>query len=366
MITELLYKGLFIGNRDDSKKYHKLRSLNVTGIVVAGSRELEAYFENTLNFQYCKIDILDDGVSDLLHSDCILKALDFMEGIFKKGGRVFVHCHGGVSRSAAICVGFIMKQWKLSFTDALALVRQNYPAADPADNFVEQLRLFEAVNFDLKSDHRELRRYRTRMEARRRVGDTHAPSVDAEVAREVATNSCFWKVALERLYSTIDSGLTSEEVTEKVELLMSKAKYRSQPAMLYVNVCKKYNVTSISDPLVVAAVEAMKVPAAPVVVKRPTHRFSCRKCRGNLFTDLDVVHRHFEFKSTCIFTEAVIGTEGVQGKITCPNKTCRAKLGQFNWAGFKCNECSHWQSPAFLFHASKIDILKYESVNGEN
>jgi dual specificity phosphatase 12 len=59
------------------------------------------------------------------------------------------------------------------------------------------------------------------------------------------------------------------------------------------------------------------------------------------------------------------------GKITCPNKKCGAKLGNFDWAGVRCS-CKEWVVPVsvqllfitnnlskdvqgFCIHRSKVD-----------
>lgn len=38
----------------------------------------------------------------------------------------------------------------------------------------------------------------------------------------------------------------------------------------------------------------------------------------------------------------------IAGKITCPNKKCGAKLGNYDWAGVKCG-CKEWVVPVRLF-----------------
>ncbi|KAI1784869.1 hypothetical protein LXA43DRAFT_1066409 [Ganoderma leucocontextum] len=42
------------------------------------------------------------------------------------------------------------------------------------------------------------------------------------------------------------------------------------------------------------------------------------------------------------------------GKITCPNKKCGAKLGNYDWAGVCCS-CKEWVVPGFCIHRSKVD-----------
>jgi len=44
----------------------------------------------------------------------------------------------------------------------------------------------------------------------------------------------------------------------------------------------------------------------------------------------------------------------LSGKITCPNKRCGSKLGNYDWAGMRCG-CNEWIVPAFCINRSKVD-----------
>jgi dual specificity phosphatase 12 len=42
--------------------------------------------------------------------------------------------------------------------------------------------------------------------------------------------------------------------------------------------------------------------------------------------------------------EHFLSSGEIAGKITCPNKKCNAKLGNFDWAGVCCG-CKEWVTP---------------------
>jgi dual specificity phosphatase 12 len=42
--------------------------------------------------------------------------------------------------------------------------------------------------------------------------------------------------------------------------------------------------------------------------------------------------------------EHFLSSGQLAGKITCPNKKCNAKLGNFDWAGIHCG-CDQWVTP---------------------
>lgn len=56
-----------------------------------------------------------------------------------KGGRVFVHCHAGISRSATVCIAYLMQHKKVSMTDAYKYVQSRRPIISPNLGFMGQL-----------------------------------------------------------------------------------------------------------------------------------------------------------------------------------------------------------------------------------
>lgn len=58
-------------------------------------------------------------------------------------GVVLVHCNAGVSRAAAIVIGFLMNSEEMSFTSAFSLVKNARPSICPNAGFMEQLRTYQ-------------------------------------------------------------------------------------------------------------------------------------------------------------------------------------------------------------------------------
>ena len=82
-------------------------------------------------------------------------AFDFLDQVIgdddndtsKTDNVVLVHCYAGASRSVTIVVGYIMYKLKIGVEEALALLRKNRPISKPNPSFLEQLVLFENMNF---------------------------------------------------------------------------------------------------------------------------------------------------------------------------------------------------------------------------
>lgn len=65
---------------------------------------------------------------------------------FLKDGVVLVHCNAGVSRAAAVVIGFLMNSERLSFARAFSLVKNARPVACPNPGFMEQLHKYQEQN----------------------------------------------------------------------------------------------------------------------------------------------------------------------------------------------------------------------------
>ena len=71
---------------------------------------------------------------------------------------VYVHCGGGLSRSAAVVLAFIMKKHELSYADALKRVNKKRKVF-PNEGFVEQLKLYESMQWTVNGFNDEYRRF---------------------------------------------------------------------------------------------------------------------------------------------------------------------------------------------------------------
>ena len=66
-----------------------------------------------------------------------------IDTIKSKKGCVFVHCHAGISRSATICIAYVMKTMQWGLSKAYEFVKQKRPCISPNLHFMGQLLEFQ-------------------------------------------------------------------------------------------------------------------------------------------------------------------------------------------------------------------------------
>jgi len=67
-------------------------------------------------------------------------------------GKVLVHCSQGVSRSPTVVVAYLMRTQKRGLKEVLGEVRMKRREVDPSDNFMEQLRIWDEVGYQIWED----------------------------------------------------------------------------------------------------------------------------------------------------------------------------------------------------------------------
>ena len=91
-------------------------------------------------FTYKLVSAEDTLDNDLLaHFD---ECVQFIASGAKSGRRTLVHCAAGISRSATICVAYLVKQHRMGVDEALALVTARRPIVCPNEGFLRQLRQY--------------------------------------------------------------------------------------------------------------------------------------------------------------------------------------------------------------------------------
>lgn len=91
--------------------------------------------------EYFHIPVSDTPVSRL--SDHFDEVADKIQVTAESSGRTLVHCNAGVSRSAALCMAYLMKHRGVSLLEAHGWVRTCRPVVRPNNGFWKQLIQYE-------------------------------------------------------------------------------------------------------------------------------------------------------------------------------------------------------------------------------
>ncbi|KAF8520946.1 protein-tyrosine phosphatase-like protein, partial [Hysterangium stoloniferum] len=75
------------------------------------------------------------------------EACEFIQRAVDSGGKVYVHCVMGVSRSVTVVCAYLMKTQGMSAAAALAHVKSIRQVARPNYGFLEQLEVWQACDF---------------------------------------------------------------------------------------------------------------------------------------------------------------------------------------------------------------------------
>jgi Icc-related predicted phosphoesterase len=135
--AQLVIPGLYIGGHHMTQSREALQQLGITHICACYL--VEPAFPT--DFKYHVIDIEDEvGVDITSHFHSCTR---FIESAIRGNGRVYVHCQLGMSRSATICMAYLMQMKNATFIQAHALVKRARPFICPNDSFVQQLKDLE-------------------------------------------------------------------------------------------------------------------------------------------------------------------------------------------------------------------------------
>ncbi|KAK1348236.1 Protein-tyrosine-phosphatase MKP1 [Heracleum sosnowskyi] len=134
-ITDHIYLGsdAIAKNREVLKQNGITHVLNCVGFICP------EYFKGDL--KYLTLWLRDSPSEDI--TSILYDVFDYFEDVREQGGRVFVHCSKGVSRSNSLVIAYLMWREKLSFEDAFQRVKAARGVTNPNMGFACQLLQFQ-------------------------------------------------------------------------------------------------------------------------------------------------------------------------------------------------------------------------------
>jgi len=133
---------LYLSSVDVAAELTQIETLGITHVLNVASNKIE-YFADKLIYKHVRIMDLPQTHLTKYFPECF----QFINDAISSGGRVLVHCMAGVSRSAAVVIGYLMTAKQMTFDEAYEFVKEKRPVIRPNDGFMEQLKQFDATNF---------------------------------------------------------------------------------------------------------------------------------------------------------------------------------------------------------------------------
>ncbi|NXM11653.1 DS13B phosphatase, partial [Ploceus nigricollis] len=140
--VDQVWPNIYLGDAWAARSKTTLQSLNITHILNAAdgpySINTGAKYYADLQIEYYGVEAFDDPSFDL--SIFFYDAANFIgKALNSSGGKVFVHCAMGVSRSATLVLAFLMIHENMTLVDALKTVSAHRNIC-PNSGFLSQLR----------------------------------------------------------------------------------------------------------------------------------------------------------------------------------------------------------------------------------
>lgn len=139
--------GLYLGPYACAAKNQQqdLKTNGITHIIcirhVMEQRIIKPNFPD--NFKYLVLDISDTFDQNIIQFLPLTKA--FIEEAIQSQGKVLVHGNGGISRSGAIVIGYVMEKHGVTYKEAFQHVQSKRFCVNPNVFFVQQLEEYEPI-----------------------------------------------------------------------------------------------------------------------------------------------------------------------------------------------------------------------------
>lgn len=126
---------VYLGSDSVAKNRQVLRQNRITHVLNCVGFVCPEYFKG--EFVYKTLWLQDSPSEDI--TSILYNVFDYFEDVREQGGRVFVHCCQGVSRSTSLVIAYLMWKEGRSFHDAFQYVKAARGVANPNLGFACQL-----------------------------------------------------------------------------------------------------------------------------------------------------------------------------------------------------------------------------------
>ena len=207
---------------------------------------------------------------------------------------VYVNCGGGVSRSATIVIAYIMQKYRISYNDALKRVTKKRKVF-PNEGFIEQLNLFERMQWFTDGSNKEYRRFLFKSLTYQLRSDGFTPLAKGSVDKEMERQMRF-------TYETNCVRIYFEKIASAERQAQSRGHSIEKGVTFYCYYCN-------------------------------TELFN----EFNIIGDKDMICKNLFIEPLQTYCTQKDGQKN--GFLKCPN--CLHVFGTYNWLLYQCNCASH-------------------------
>jgi hypothetical protein len=126
---------IYLGSRTPAMSRDVLKQNGITHVLNCAGTICDNYFPN--DFHYTTLALIDGGSEDI--TCLVYHVLDLFEDVQRQNGKVFVHCHAGISRSSSFVIAYVMWKKRRSYEAALKQVKDIRATVSPNFGFNMQL-----------------------------------------------------------------------------------------------------------------------------------------------------------------------------------------------------------------------------------
>ena len=132
---DLICDNLYISGENAASDLTSLKETGITHIINMNAGSSPINFPDAFSYYSVR---LNDSVFEVLDEE-FWKAVEFLNQTIQKGGTVLVHCRKGISRSAALCLAYLLKYKDMEFEDAMNLIKTARPMVNINNGFAQQI-----------------------------------------------------------------------------------------------------------------------------------------------------------------------------------------------------------------------------------
>lgn len=233
-------------------------------------------------------------------------------------GAVLIHCQAGVSRSVSFTVAYLMYRYRLDLKMALYAVKRKRPVAQPNENFMRQLQLYQDMGANhLDTGHKLYKQWLLH----------NSVQIDP-TGNDILSNDETYKQDEEK-------DLENMTPDDKAQVKVARCKKCRQRLALSTSFIQH-------DP-------PSKQSSEGHFIRRATNS---RRIIGIQPSQNQC--SHFFVEPLNWMKEELQTKQELEGKLACPG--CNSKVGGYNWKGSRCS-CGKWVVPAIHLQADKVDLL---------